>query len=306
MKAQVVAKGQFSDLLFGDGWLYSLQSAQPGPGDRVVRLSRVSGHVVARSAVLPSASWPTFVDNALWLTVWLPKVGSLVVLTMTLRQERSMPESISLDSLTGFGHGPLWAALGCKLERLDPSSARVMQVVNVRGGTECEIVMDNETDRLFVEVGPYTNRGKPPTPTLSLQERNGGNGRLLGSAIIPNPPFGWDSMSAADGNVWLSGGDPGLRRHLLLPAGPGRSDCAAPSTTTGRPGRSDCSRPPTGQSAPTFLRESMEDLALRFPTPVRPRSSTSPAAWPGWQVPQVSIASTLGQRALRHSLSQCL
>jgi hypothetical protein len=213
VKTQYVVKGQFSGLVSGDGWLYSVESPQHGLGNAVVRLSPVSGHIVARSAVLPSVFWPTFVNNTLWLVVWLSngRERELVALNpITLRKERSVPDSSSLNSLTGFGHGPLWAALGCKLVRLDPRSGQLLQAVTVHAGTQCEIVMDNAANRLFVEVGPLALRGQPATPTLLLQERNGSNGRLLASAIIPNPPNQGAWLAAADGNVWLAGGDPGV------------------------------------------------------------------------------------------------
>ena len=222
VKVRVVAKGQFSGLVSGGGWLYSVQLPQRGSQlarATVVRLDSASGHIVARSPALPGAFSPTFVDNALWLMAGLSKgrglPTELVALNpLTLQRERSVPvngslASGSLDSLTGFGRGPLWAAFGCKLLRLDPESGQLLQAVKVPAGTQCEIAMDNETNRLLVEVGPTALRGQPPAPTLLLQERNGSNGRLLGSAIIPDPPNGWDWLSAYDGNVWLSGGDPG-------------------------------------------------------------------------------------------------
>jgi outer membrane protein assembly factor BamB len=222
VKVQVVAKGQFSGLVSGGGWLYSVELPERGSQVAraiVVRFDPASGHIVARSAVLPGASSPTFVDNALWLIAGLSKGRGLPTVLvalnpLTLRRERSVPVNSSLasgalDSLTGSGRGPLWAALGCKLLRLDPEYGQVLQAVTVRAGTQCEIAMDTGTNRLLVEVGPTALRGQPPAPTLLLQERNGSNGRLLGSAIIPNPPNGWDWLSAYDGNVWLSGGDPG-------------------------------------------------------------------------------------------------
>ena len=227
VKVQVVAKGQFSGLVSGGGWLYSVELPQRGSQvarATVVRLDPASGHIVARSVVLPGAapagaSSLSFVDNALWLLAGLSKgeglPTELVALNpLTLRRERSVPVNSSLasgalDSLTGSGRGPLWAALGCKLLRLDPETGQLLQAVTVRAGTQCEIAMDIETNRLLVEAGPTGLRGQPPAPTLLLQERNGSNGRLLGSAIIPNPPNGWDWLSAYDGNVWLSGGDPG-------------------------------------------------------------------------------------------------
>ena len=222
VKVQVVAKGQFSGLVSGRDWLYSVQLPQRGSQlarAMVVRLDPASGHIVARSVVLPGASSPAFVDNALWLMAGLSKgrglPTELVALNpLTLQRERSVPvnsslASGSLDSLTGSGRGPLWAAFGCKLLRLNPESGQVLQAVKVPAGTQCELAMDNETNRFLVEVGPTALRGQPPAPTLLLQERNGSNGRLLGSAIIPNPPSGWDWLSAYDGNVWLSGGDPG-------------------------------------------------------------------------------------------------
>jgi len=227
VKVQVVAKGQFSGLVSGGGWLYSVELPQRGSQlarATVVRLDPASGHIAARSVVLPGAapagaSALTFVDNALWLLAGLSKgqglPTELVALNpLTLRRERSVPVNSSLasgalDSLTGSGRGPLWAALGCRLFRLDPETGQLLQEVTVRAGTQCEIAMDTETNRLLVEVGPTALRGQPPAPTLLLQERNGSNGRLLGSAIIPNPPNGWDWLSAYDGNVWLSGGDPG-------------------------------------------------------------------------------------------------
>jgi len=211
VKTQYVVKGEFSGLVAGDGWLYSVESPRHGPGNAVVRLSPVSGHVVARSAVFPGVLWPTFVDNTLWFVVSLSKDAELVALNpITLHRERSVPESSFYNSLTSFGRGPLWVALGCKLVRLDPHSGKVLQAVTDHAGTQCEIAMDNAANRLFVEVGPMALRGQPPTPTLLLQERNGSNGRLLGSAIIPNPPNGGDWLATADGNVWLSGGDPGV------------------------------------------------------------------------------------------------
>ncbi len=222
VKAQVVAKGQFSGLVAGGGWLYSVQLPDRGSqsaGATVVRLDPASGHVVTRSSVLPGASSPTFVDNALWLLAGLSKVRGLptelVALDpMTLRQERSVPvnssrDSGSLDFLTGSVRGPLWVALGCKLVRFDPRSGRPLQALTVHGGTWCDTVMDNDGQYLFVEVGPPTLRGQSATPTLLLQERDGSNGRLLGSAIIPNPPNTGDWLSAYDDSVWLSGGDPG-------------------------------------------------------------------------------------------------
>ena len=227
VKVQVVAKGQFSGLVSGGGWLYSVELPERGSQwarALVVRLAPASGHIVARSAVLPgaapaAASSLSFVDNALWLMAGLSKgrglPTELVALSpLTLQLERSVPVNSSLaygalDSLTGSGRGPLWVALGCKLLRLDPETGQLLQKVTVRVGTQCEIAMDTETNRLLVEVGPTALRGQPPAPTLLLQERNGSSGRLLGSAIIPNPPNGWDWLSAYDGNVWLSGGDPG-------------------------------------------------------------------------------------------------
>ena len=222
VKVQVVAKGQFSGLVSGGEWLYSVQLPQRGSQlarAMVVRLDPASGHIVARSVVLPGASSPTFAANALWLMAGLSKgrglPTELVALNpLTLRRERSVPvntslASGSLDSLTGSGRGPLWAAFGCKLLRLDPETGQLLQAVRVRGGTQCEIAMDSETNRLLVEVGPTALRGRPPTPTLLLQERNGRDGRLLGSAVIPDPPNGLDWLSAYDGSVWLSGGDPG-------------------------------------------------------------------------------------------------
>jgi hypothetical protein len=227
VKAQVVAKGQFSGLVSGEGWLYSVQLAQQGPlwaRPTVVRLDPVTGHIVARSPVLPGAapgaSSPTFVDNALWPLAGLSKgrglPTELVALDpMTLRQERSVPvnssrDSGSLDFLTGSVRGPLWVALGCEVVRLDPRSGRSLQALTVHGGTWCDTVMDNDGHYLFVEVGPAALRGQSATPTLLLQERDASNGRLLGSAIIPNPPNGGDWLSADDGSVWLSGGDPGV------------------------------------------------------------------------------------------------
>ena len=218
VKTTVVAKGQFSGLVSGGGWLYSVQLAQHGPQlarNTVVRLDPASGRIVARSAILPGAFSPTFVDNTLWLIAGFSKgrglpTGLVALDPMTLRQERFVPESSSPDSLTGSGRGPLWAALGCKLVRLDPRSGRSLQVVTVHGGTQCETVMDNEGQRLFVEVGPEAFRGQPLSPTLLLQERDGSNGRLIGSAIIPNPPNGGVWLSADNGNVWASGGDPGV------------------------------------------------------------------------------------------------
>ena len=223
VKVRVVAKGQFSGLVSGGGWLYSVQLPYRGSQlarAMVVRLDPASGHVVARSSVLPGASSPTFVDNTLWLMAGLSKgqglPTALVALDpMTLRQERSVPVNSSLafgsqDSLTGSGRGPLWAAFGCKLVRLDPGSGRFLEALTVHGGTWCDTVMDDEGQYLFVEVGPATPRGQSATPTLLLQERNGSNGRLIGSAIIPNPPNGGDWLSAYAGNVWLSGGDPGV------------------------------------------------------------------------------------------------
>jgi len=222
VKAQVVAKGQFSGLVSGRDWLYSVQLPQRGSQlarATVVRLDPASGHIVARSVVLPGASSPAFVDNALWLMAGLSKgrglPTELVALNpLTLQRERSVPvnsslASGSLDSLTGSGRGPLWAAFGCKLLRLNPESGQALQAVKVPAGTQCEIAMDNEANRLLVEVGPTALRGQPPAPTLLLEERNGINGHLLGSAIIPDPPNGLDWVSAYDGNVWLSGGDPG-------------------------------------------------------------------------------------------------
>jgi len=211
LKTQVVVKGQFSGLVSGDGWLYSVESRQHGPGNTVVRLSPVSGHVVARSVMFPGVLWTTFVENTVWIVVALSKGAELVALnSMTLRKERYVPEASSHIALTGFGRGPLWAALDCKLVRLDPRSGLLLLAVMVRAGTQCELVMDNKTNRLFVEVGPLALRGQPATPTLLLQERNGSNGRLLASAIIPNPPNQGAWLAAADGNVWLAGGDPGV------------------------------------------------------------------------------------------------
>ena len=301
VKVQVVAKGQFSGLVSGGGWLYSVELPERGSQVAraiVVRFDPASGHIVARSAVLPGASSPTFVDNALWLIAGLSKGRGLPTVLvalnpLTLRRERSVPVNSSLasgalDSLTGSGRGPLWAALGCKLLRLDPEYGQVLQAVTVRAGTQCEIAMDTGTNRLLVEVGPTALRGQPPAPTLLLQERNGSNGRLLGSAIIPNPPNGWDWLSAYDGNVWLSGGDPGTcgsiydyrTSPLRLFASSHGQECAdLPVGVDGGPGAS--------------LR-----TQVNFPW------SISPVASSGWRAMEASIASTLARLALKRSSDQ--
>src|ERR1035438_7119208 len=59
VKVQVVTEGQFSGLVSGGGWLYSVQLPQRGSQlarAMVVRLDPTSGHIVARSVVLPGAA----------------------------------------------------------------------------------------------------------------------------------------------------------------------------------------------------------------------------------------------------------
>ena len=216
VKFRLVAKGQFSGLVSSRRWLYAVEPAQHGPQlakTTVVRVDPTSGRIVARSAILPGAVELTFTGNTLWLMAGLTKdrglpTGLVELDPTTLRQERFVPEN-SLDSLSGSAHGPLWAALGCKLVRLDPRSGRALHVVTVHGGTQCGTVTDSEGQHLYVEVGPESLRGQPPSPTLLLQERNARSGRLIGSAIIANPPNGGVWVAAYDGNVWTSGGDPG-------------------------------------------------------------------------------------------------
>jgi hypothetical protein len=223
VKTQVVAKGQFSGLVSGGGWLYSVQFARQGPElarATVVRLDPTSGDVVARSAVLPGADSPIYVDHTLWLIAGMTRgrgrpTGLVALDPMTLRRERFVPENSSLDSLSGSARGLLWAALGCTLVRLDPRTGRSLQVARVEGGTQCSTTMDQGDRQLYVVVGPDLLRGQPPTPTLLLQERNASNGRLIGNAIVPSPPANagvW--VSAVAGNIWAAGGDPGINGRI--------------------------------------------------------------------------------------------
>ena len=117
-------KGSVLGSRFGERSLYSVQLPERGHSWREPSWStrpRLRPHCRPAQSVLP-VFLASFVDNALWLMAGLSKgrglPTELVALNpLTLQRERSVPvnsslASGSLDSLTGSGRGPLWAAFG--------------------------------------------------------------------------------------------------------------------------------------------------------------------------------------------------